>query len=303
MRRLYVLAGLLTVGALGIAIAGYESRLTAQQAEAHVIETEEVRDNLFVLRGGGGNTAAYIGPSGVTLVDTKVPGWGEALLESVGALTDLPVTTLINTHSHFDHVGGNPELPADIQIVAHENSASNMLEMRPVTGFGPQNMTFEGSRGMPTDTFTDTFTLGRGDARIELYYFGRAHTNGDVWVVFPALSVMHGGDAFSGKNLPIMDANNGGSALEFPATLRNAIDALEVDTIITGHSTLMTMDDLREYADFTLEFLEAMRAAKAAGQSAEDAAENWKPSARFDGYNIPLARLLANVQTLFGELP
>ena len=303
MRRLYVLAGLLTVGALGIAMAGNQSRLSAQQAEAPVIETEEVRDNLFVLRGGGGNTAAYIGPSGVTLVDTKVPGWGETLLESVAALTDLPVTTLINTHSHFDHVGGNPEFRADIQIVAHENSASNMLEMRPVTGFGPQNMTFEGSRGMPTDTFTDRFTLGSGDERIELYYFGRAHTNGDVWVVFPALSVMHGGDAFSGKNLPIMDANNGGSALEFPATLQNVIDALEVDTIITGHSTLMTMDDLREYADFTLEFLDAMRAAKAAGQSAEDAAENWEPSARFEGYAIPPARLLANVQTLFGELP
>jgi glyoxylase-like metal-dependent hydrolase (beta-lactamase superfamily II) len=303
MRRFYVLASLLTVGALGIAMAGYESRLTAQQAEAPVIETEQVRDNLFVLRGGGGNTAAYIGPSGVTLVDTKVPGWGETLLESVAALTDLPVTTLINTHSHFDHVGGNPELPADIQIVAHENSASNMLEMRPVTGFGPQNMTFEGSRGMPTDTFTDRLTLGSGDARIELYYFGRAHTNGDVWVVFPALSVMHSGDAFAGKNLPIMDANNGGSALEFPETLRKAIDALEVDTIITGHSTLMTMDDLREYADFTLEFLEAMRTAKAAGQSAEDAAENWEPSPRFEGYAVPPARLLANVQTLFGELP
>ena len=300
MRRLYVLAGLTTVGALGIALAGNGARLTAQQAEARVIETEEVRDNLFVLRGGGGNTAAFIGPDGVTLVDTKIPGWGQTLLDSVSALTDLPVTTLINTHSHFDHVGGNPELPADVQIVAHENSAA---KMRPVTGFGPQNMTFEGERGMPTDTFTDRFTLGSGDARIELYYFGRAHTNGDVWVVFPALSVMHGGDAFSGKNLPIMDANNGGSALDFPATLRNVIDALEVDTIITGHSTLMTMDDLREYADFTVEFLEAMRAAKAAGQSAEDAAENWTPSARFEGYAVPEARLLANVQTLFGELP
>jgi len=303
MRRIYVLAVLLIVGVLGIAMADNRFGLVAQQAEGPVIETEEVRDNLFVLRGGGGNTAAFIGPSGVTLVDTKVPGWGETLLESVAALTDLPVTTLINTHSHFDHVGGNPELPADIQIVAHENSATNMLDMRPVTGFGPQNMTFEGDRGMPTDTFTDRFTLGSGDARIELYYFGRAHTNGDVWVVFPALSVMHGGDVFSGKNLPIMDANNGGSALEFPATLRKAIDALAVDTIITGHSTLMTMDDLREYADFTLEFLEAMRAAKAGGQSAEDAAANWQPSERFEGYTVPEARLLANVQTLFGELP
>lgn len=302
MTRLYVLAGLLAIGILGIVTAGTD-RVAAQQAEARVLETEEVRDNLFVLRGGGGNTAAFIGPGGVTLVDTKVPGWGQTLLDSVSALTDLPVTTLINTHSHFDHVGGNPELPADIQIVAHENSAANMVDMRPVTGFGPQNMTFEGERGMPTDTFTDSFTLGSGDARIELHYFGRAHTNGDVWVVFPSLSVMHSGDAFSGKNLPIMDANNGGSALEFPDTLRNVINALDVDTIITGHSTLMTMEDLREYADFAVEFVETMRAAKAAGQSAEEAARNWTPSARFEDYTVSEARLLANVQTLFGELP
>ena len=112
MARLYVLTGLLAIGALGIAAAG-SGRLAAQQVEARVIETEEVRDNLFVLRGGGGNTAAFIGPDGVTLVDTKVPGWGQTLLDSVAALTDRPVTTLINTHSHFDHVGGNPELPAD----------------------------------------------------------------------------------------------------------------------------------------------------------------------------------------------
>ena len=303
MTRLYVLAGLLTAGALAIAITGTGTELAARQADDRVLETEEVRDNLYVLRGGGGNTAAFIGSDGVTLVDTKTPGWGQSILDSVAALTDLPVTTLINTHSHFDHVGSNAEFPADIQIVAHENSATNMLDMRPVTGFGPQNMSFEGDRGMPTDRFTDTFTLGSGDDRIDLYYFGRAHTNGDVWVVFPALSVMHGGDAFAGKGLPIMDANNGGSALEFPATLRKAIDTIEVETIITGHSTLMTMNDLREYADFTLEFLDTMREAKAAGQSAEEAAANWTPSDRFADYGVPAERLLINVQTLFGELP
>lgn len=178
-----------------------------------------------------------------------------------------------------------------------------MLDMRPVTGFGPQNMSFEDGRGMLTDRFTDTFTLGSGDERIELYYLGRAHTNGDVWVVFPTLSVMHSGNAFAGKGLPIMDANNGGSALEFPTTLRNVLDAIEVETIITGHSTLMTMDDLREYADFTLDFLDAMRQAKAAGQSPEDAAANWMPSDRFEDYNVPAERLRVNVQTLFGELP
>ena len=42
-------------------------------------------------------------------------------------------------------------------------------------------------------------TIGKGNDRIDLYYFGRGHTNGDAWTVFPALRVMHAGDIFSGK--------------------------------------------------------------------------------------------------------
>ena len=303
MNRLYVLVSLLTAGAVAIGVSDLSPGVAAQQADDRVVEIEEVRDNLFVLMGGGGNTAAFIGTEGVTLVDTKIPGWGQSILDTVAALTDLPVTTIINTHSHFDHVGSNAEFSPDVQIVAHENTATNMLDMRPVLGFGPQNMSFEDGRGMPTDTFADSFTLGTGDDTIELHYFGRAHTGGDAWVVFPALSVMHGGDAFLGKALPIMDANNGGSALEFPATLRNAITNIEVETIITGHSTLMTMDDLREFADFNLDFLNAMRQAKASGQTVEEAAAGWMPSARFEVYDVPADRLQINVQTLFGELP
>ena len=61
-------------------------------------------------------------------------------------------------------------------------------------------------------------TLGSGADRIDLYYFGRGHTNGDAMVVFPALRVMHMGDLFPGKQLPIMDANNGGSGVRVSRT-------------------------------------------------------------------------------------
>ena len=57
-------------------------------------------------------------------------------------------------------------------------------------------------------------TLGSGPDRIDLLYFGRGHTDGDAWVVFPSLRVVHAGDIFSGKNLPLLDANNGGSGVE-----------------------------------------------------------------------------------------
>ena len=47
------------------------------------------------------------------------------------------------------------------------------------------------------------------------YYFGPGHTNGDAWVVFPALRIVHSGDIFAGKGVPLVDGNNGGSVLHY----------------------------------------------------------------------------------------
>jgi glyoxylase-like metal-dependent hydrolase (beta-lactamase superfamily II) len=118
-----------------------------------------------------------------------VPGWGQPILDRLKELTDKPVTTLVNTHTHFDHVGSNLEFPATVEVVAHENTAALMKEMRPVTGGPEQPQLFKdtGGRGLPTRTFKDRMTLGSGDERVELHYFGRAHTGGDAWIVFPAL--------------------------------------------------------------------------------------------------------------------
>ena len=111
-------------------------------------------------------------------------------------------------------------------------------------------------QGLPKRTFKDKMTIGSGADQIDLFYFGRGHTNGDAWVVFPALRVVHAGDIFAGKNLPLLDANNGGSGVLIADTLAKAHSALKnVDTIITGHSTQMTMNDLREYAEFNRDFL------------------------------------------------
>jgi glyoxylase-like metal-dependent hydrolase (beta-lactamase superfamily II) len=138
----------------------------------------------------------------------KNPGWGQPLLAKIRSVTDRPVTTIINTHTHGDHVSGNVEFPAKVEIVTHENTRANMTAMRTPTGITPQPGTptnifkEHNGHGLPTRTFKDRLTLGSGNDRVELYYFGRGHTNGDAFVVFPALRVMHAGDIFSGKNLP-----------------------------------------------------------------------------------------------------
>jgi glyoxylase-like metal-dependent hydrolase (beta-lactamase superfamily II) len=154
-------------------------------------------------------------------------------------------------------------------------------------------------------------TLGSGNDRIELYYFGRAHTNGDAWVLFPALRVVHAGDAFSGNNsLPILDANNGGSGVDIPDTLMKAHAALNrnADQIITGHSTVMTFDDLRKWADWNREFLTQVRTAKQAGKTPEQFAAEWRAPSTFaapandQARQSTMMRLQANAQTIMNEL-
>jgi glyoxylase-like metal-dependent hydrolase (beta-lactamase superfamily II) len=304
MKRALVLGVLIAGGALSISFAAQ------QQQGPPVVEVEKLKDNLFVLKGGGGNTGVFITANGVVVVDAKNPGWGKPILDKIKTLTDKPVTTLINTHTHGDHVSGNVEFPATVDIVVQENTKTNMMKMIPNSTADDQKVPavtiFQANngRGLPKRTFKDKMTIGSGNDRVELYYFGRGHTNGDAWVLFPVLRVVHAGDIFSGKNIPLLDANNGGSAALIADSLEKAYDSLRnVDTIITGHSTQMTWPDLKEYIAFNREFLADVRAAKKAGKTVDQVASTWKIPAKYSGYAAPAAnRLKNNVQLAFNEL-
>ena len=300
MSRVIVLGALVLVG--GLSAAAFQQ----PAAQEMVVTVEKVKDNLYVLRGGGGNTAAFITADGVVIVDTKMTGWGKPLLEKIKTLTDKPVTTIINTHTHFDHVSGNVEFPATVDIVTHENTKTLMTQMNDVTGLGPQTNVFKDNpgKGQPKRTFKDKMTIGKGADRVDLFYFGRAHTGGDAFVVFPALRVMHVGDTFPNKALPIMDKNNGGSGVDYPTTLTNAVTNVKnVDIIINGHTPANTTPaELREYAAFIREFVTTVQAAKKSGKTMADVMSSWKTPAKYAGY--PAAnpdRLKANVQVIWDE--
>jgi len=308
MSRRIVLGVVVAIGAVTMGVRAAQQPAAGPPA-ARVVEVEKLRDNLWVMRGGGGNSAVFVTATGVVVVDTKNPGWGQPLLDKIKTVTDKPVTTIINTHTHGDHVSGNVEFPATVEVVTHENTKTNMEAMRvppgvtPAAG-APVNIFKEnGGRGMPRRTFRDRMTLGSGTDRIELYYFGRGHTNGDAWVVFPALRVAHAGDIFSGKNIPLLDSNNGGSGLEIGDTLAKAAAGLgNVESIIPGHSTVMTPADLREYSEFNKDFAAAVQAAKKAGRSVDEVAASWTIPAKYQGYAAPAAvRLKSNIQIVFDE--
>jgi glyoxylase-like metal-dependent hydrolase (beta-lactamase superfamily II) len=311
MRRLTLLTVLSLTGALSIIVAG------AQQ-DATVIRLEKIKDALYIITGGrapgegggiSGNTTVFVMDTGVVLVDTKYPGYGKLILDQVKSVTAKPVTMIINTHTHGDHTGSNSEFPRTVEIVAHENTKTNMQRMNEFKG---ENAAF-----LPKKTYKDKMSLLAGKDRIDLYYFGAGHTNGDTVIVFPALRAAVMGDLFARKWAPLVDANNGGSAVAFPQTLAKAVTTLkDVDTMITGHSTttigsgrgatfvrsnpVMQPADLREYADFMRDFVAAAEAAMKAGKSVDDAVSSLKLPDRYKDYNM--SNLRADVQRVYDEL-
>jgi len=294
MKRVIVLGLLLTAGTLSLLAARFQN-----PPETPPLEVQKVKDRLYMIGGGCqcGNTAVFLTDNGVVVVDTKNPNTGKGILEKIKTVTDKPVTMIINTHTHQDHTGSNEDFSPTIDIVAHENTKTNMTKM---TNFQGDKAKF-----LPKKTYKDKLVLGNGKDEIDLYYFGRAHTNGDSFVVFPSVGAMHSGDAFAGKTTPLIDANNGGSAVEYGKTLANAASTIKnVDTVITGHSPLMKPADLKEYADFNNDFITWVQSEIKAGKSVDQAAQEYKIPAKYNGYTVLtlFGGIKGNIQIAYNEL-
>jgi glyoxylase-like metal-dependent hydrolase (beta-lactamase superfamily II) len=210
-------------------------------------------------------------------------------------VTDKPVTHIINTHTHGDHVGSNEYFPASVEIVAHANVTTSMEKM-PAFADGTKKHAF------PDRTYTDRLTVLSGADAIDLYHFGPAHTNGDTFIVFRGLRVMHSGDAFSAKGAPLLDVNNGGSGVAYPDTIAKVLAGVKgVDTVIPGHSTVMTWQDFAEFGEFTRAFLTSVQTAKKAGKTADQAAAELALPDKFKAYVMTRAK--DNVATIYKQLP
>ena len=303
MKRGILLATLIAIGALSMAVAAFQAPPAALPPGAlAATQIQKVKDNLYMITGydandrsvfSGGNTGVFITNDGVVVVDTKLAGWGQVLLDRIKTVTNKPVIRIINTHTHGDHTGSNNMFPATVDIVSQENTKANMEKM---DAFKGTNAKF-----LPKRTFKDTMTIGSGKDRMVLYYFGRGHTNGDAWIFYPAVRVMQTGDIFAWKDAPLIDRANGGSGLELAATVGKALATVkDVDTLIVGHSPLRTVPELREYQQYMTDFVAAVKQAKAAGKSVDDAAASIDLTTKYKGYKKE--RDKAAVQAIYDEL-
>src|SRR6185295_18532214 len=282
MRRSIALGALIVVGGLSMALAAFQAPPPAGPTPAGLAATkiEKVKENLYIITGSapaprdafsGGNTAVFITDTGVVVVDTKLAGWGQVILDRIKTVTSKPVTMIINTHTHGDHTGSNEFFGANVETVVQENTKANMEKMDAFKG--------EKAKFLPKKTYKDKTTVLSGKDAIDLYHFGAGHTNGDTFVVFRALRVMHAGDMFPWKDAPFIDRNNGGSGVEWPRSIDKVLKNVKnVDSVIGGHQPLATWKDLRTYQRYTADLLAQCEAALKAGKSVDDAIASLKLS-------------------------
>ena len=299
MKRGIVLGLLLAVGGLSVATAGRqdpgqqpggrgrgaqpEGLLAADAGQFRASKTTrlyKVRDNVFRINNTGSNLTAFVTGAGVVFVESGYPGWTPDVLAKIKSVTDKPLVMVINTHAHGDHASMNPELGkmvGNVEFIAHELAATMMglEDCSTLSGAGASACNaFKGEnrKYLPSKTVKDKLSLRVGDLPIELSYYGRAHTDGDIVVAFPTLRMAHVGDLFAWPGVPRLFAEDGGSTVQFPETLRKAQEGTKnIDTIITGHSQLKTFKDWVDQREFLTEYVQQVLAAHKAGKTVDEA--------------------------------
>jgi glyoxylase-like metal-dependent hydrolase (beta-lactamase superfamily II) len=231
-RRLF----LLTILAAALGGAYVYAQFGQEAAKLNVVK---VRDDVFVIHNEvvPGNTTVLVTNEGVILVDDKFEIDHAGILAQLKTFTSQPIKYVINTHHHGDHSGDNAKMQAlGAQVVSSQQARENMVDGKQP---GLSNMTFDGKA-----------SLYLGGKRVELYHFGRAHTNGDAVVLFPAQRVLAAGDMFTfGDATPeLVDYAGGGSAKEWPSTLDSALQ-LDFDAVVPGHGNVTTKAEMRKFRE------------------------------------------------------
>jgi cyclase len=219
----------------------------------------DVADNIYTLRNAtSGNSTMIVGEEGVILVDAKMPQDHDGMMELIREVTDAPVLYLINTHMHPDHVGGNPGIRGvGAHIIASENARRIMAE--------------RGQPGLPSLTFRDFMRVWLDDMPVDLHWFGRGHTDGDVIVHLPTRNLVIMGDLFAlyGPYRAVIDYSAGASLAEWPETLERVLE-LEFDTVVPGHSGTTDRANIEGYIEYLRNTAEIVREMNAQGRSRED---------------------------------
>jgi len=265
---------------------------------------EQVTGNIYKIFGGGGNTLVVVQRDGVVLIDTKMPGNGQAILDEVKKVTEKPVVAIINTHSHPDHIGSTDfirEKYPNVAVIMSEGTKTEILA-------NPQHS----AASLPTRTYSDHLVIGEGGERIELFHTGVGHTGGDTFVLIPAARLLFMGDVMAWNMAPFLPA---GGAEAIAVETEQLVEAVKgrVDIVVEGHGHVNDWAGLVRLAKFNRALVTEARKAYDAGLPPGAAVAELQKNADFaplldikikkglEYGNTPLARAHMNVNVAFAE--
>lgn len=214
----------------------------AQQPN-QALSTKQLKPNIYLVEGAGGNSGVIVGSSGVIVIDTKTsPDSGKALLAEIAKVTDKPVKDVILTHSDGDHVGGLPSFPSGLTIIAHEGDSKEMEEAsgRGGPGAPPKDK-------LPNHVVTkDKETLTLEGVKVEVFHWAPAHTSGDLVVYLPAEKMVFTGDIIATVFPdPLIHLEKNGSSAGWIKTAKG-MAALDADQYVPGHGDVQTKAQIEE---------------------------------------------------------
>jgi glyoxylase-like metal-dependent hydrolase (beta-lactamase superfamily II) len=167
------------------------------------IAVHKLRGNVAALVGSGGNIAVLAGSEGKILVDAGITASRPRITEALNSLGRQPISHLINTHWHFDHADGNEWLNGEgAVILAHENTRKHLSEATRVEDWD-FNFPAAPTAAIPRETFAFDRKIDLGGNAVELRHFGPAHTDGDAVVILSEANVLHAGDIYWNRRLPL----------------------------------------------------------------------------------------------------
>lgn len=205
---------------------------------------EQLSDDLWVLRGFGGNVAVLRTDAGTVIVDTMtLPLQGARIRDIARDLTGADTALLINTHYHLDHTHGNPAFAAGTRVLSTERTLSHLKALDAEFWEG------DAAKLLPNETFAGSHSLTLGNKTLELVHPGRGHTDGDLVVVFVEEQVVHMGDLLFNKHYPNIDLEAGGSVARWPATL-DKVAELNFTQVIPGHGATTDRSGIAAFRTF-----------------------------------------------------
>jgi cyclase len=249
------------------ALIGCGALALAQGQQQQGLTTHKLKDNVYWIEGGGGNTGVIVGTNGVIIVDAKTTAMaGKQILDEVAKITPKPVTHVILTHSDGDHVNGLASFPKGLTIVAQAGCAKEMQDSVKAGGRGAAPADY-----LPTMVITkspDDVTFD--GVKLRLLHWAPAHTSGDLVIYLPAEKIVFTGDIIAANRPdPIIHPEKGGNS-EGWVTTAKGIAALDSDQFVPGHGDLQSKADIQKRVKDTVAKRDKIKSLIAQGKSLDE---------------------------------